>query len=222
MEEAYHYGVSFTMISPVGEIGAELSDPTCPEVTKVPTKKYYARDRDAFYVGGDNTVQLPENIDQLFDLYFKLHPDRKTGFHTACRLYNKALELRNTCASLSLVAAVMAIEALVNSSEDDGPVKKCEECGTLESIEKCSVCGMPRYRATSRFTKFICDFGSEDIKTFASALYRTRSKLAHGGLLREDLHDSGFCAGYKDEEKMFRMESLSLTRIAILNWLIKS
>lgn len=204
------------------ESGADLLEPTCPEVARVPIQKYYARVRDAIYAGEDNTVQLPENINQLFDLYFKLHPDRKTGFHTACHLYNRALELRTTCASLSLVAAVMAIEALVNCSGADAPVKVCEECGTPESVEKCSVCGLPRYRATSRFKQFLSDFGSEDLKKFANDLYKTRSKLAHGGLLRDDLHDSGFYAGKKDEERMFQRTSLSLARIAMLNWLIKS
>lgn len=204
------------------ESGADLSEPTCPEVTRVPIQKYYARFRDAIYAGEDNTVQLPESIDQLFDLYFKLHPDRKTGLHTACYLYNRALELRTTCASLSLVAAVMAIEALVNCSGSDAPLKVCEECRTPESIEKCSVCGLPRFRATSRFKQFLSDFGSEDLKKFANDLYKTRSKLAHGGLLRDDLHDSGFYAREKDEERMFRMTSLSLVRIAMLNWLIKS
>ena len=57
---------------------------------------------------------------------------------------------------------------------------------------------------------------------FAGTLYITRSKLAHGGLLRDDLHDSGFYAGDKDEEQQFRRNSLILVRIAILNWLINS
>ncbi|MCH8836573.1 MAG: hypothetical protein IIA60_02100 [Candidatus Marinimicrobia bacterium] len=205
------------------ESGSGLSKPTCAAVTKVPVQKYYASIRDVMYAGEDNTVQLPENIDQLFDHYFKLHPDRKTGFHTACHLYNRALELHTTSASLSLVAAVMAIEALVNCSRDDSPaIKVCEECHTPESIEKCPVCGLPRYRATSRFKQFLTDFGSEKLKKFANELYKTRSKLAHGGLLRDDLHDSGFYAGSKDEEAMFLRNSLSLIRIAMLNWLIKS
>jgi hypothetical protein len=215
------WGQLYYVLDPL-ESGVDLSEPTCPEVTKVPTQKYYARVRDAIYVGEDNKVQLPENIDQLFDLYFKLHPDRKTGFHTACHLYNRALELRTTCASLSLVASVMAIEALLNCSGADASVKVCEECRTPESMEKCSVCGLPRYRATSRFKQFLSDFGSEDLEKFANELYKTRSKLAHGGLLRDDLHDSGFYAGKKDEESMFRRASLSLARIAMLNWLIKS
>ncbi|MBW8035640.1 MAG: hypothetical protein FVQ79_08425 [Planctomycetes bacterium] len=210
------------IFDPLGS-GTDLSEPTCPEVTKVPIQKYYARVRDVMYAGEDNTVQLPENIDHLFDLYFKLHPDKKTGLHTACYLYNRALELRTTCASLSLVAAVMAIEALVNCSGADQPVTKvCEECRTPESIENCSVCGLPRYRATSRFKQFLSDFGSEDLKKFANELYKTRSKLAHGGLLRDDLHDSGFYTGKKDEERMFQRNSLSLVRIVMLNWLIKS
>ena len=201
------------------ESGTELSDPAGAKAARIPVDQYYKSVRDPMRAGEDNTVQLPENIDRLFDLYFGLDQNRKTGFYTACHLYNKALELCTTSASLSLVAAVMAIEALVNCVEDDGPV--CEECRTRESIDTCDLCGLPQHHATSRFKQFIMEFCSEELKKFANDLYKTRSKLAHGGLLRDDLHDSGFYAGHKDEEQMFRRESLVVIRIAILNWLIR-
>jgi len=114
----------------------------------------------------------------------------------------------------------MAIEALVNCHEDNGP--RCKECNAPESIEKCTVCGLPRYRVTSRFKNFLIKFCSGLPNKFANTLYQVRSKLAHGGLLRDDLHDSGFYAGDKDEEQSFRRETRIVIRKVLLNWLIRS
>ncbi len=186
----------------------------------IPMKEYYARLRDAISSGEDNIILLPENIDALFDLYFGLDRNTKTAFYTACRLYKQSLELRSTYASLSLVSTVMAIEALVNCVKDKA--QPCPKCGAPKSIETCPVCGLPRHRVRSRFKKFLLDFCSELPKKFADALYDTRSKLAHGGLLRADLYDSGFYGGDKDEEEGLRRKSLVVIRIAILNWLIRT
>jgi len=204
--------------------GVRLSDPEGAEAERIPVTKYYTCTRDAFNAGEDNFIRLPEIIDQLFDGYFGLDSNSKTAYYTACRLYNQALVLRHGSASLSLVATVMAIEALVNSLHGDGLTNVCDECSAPESIEKCAACGLPRHRATSRFKQFLADFwdDSREAMKFADALYRTRSKLAHGGLLRDDLHDSGFSAGDRDEEQMFRRISLVFTRIAMINWLIRS
>lgn len=205
------------------ESGSALSDPVSSDALKIPIAEYHARTRDAIYAGEDNSVRLPEDIDSLFDLYFALPPAEKKGFNTACLLYGQALELHRTHASLSLVAAVMAIEALVNCFADDRGAKRCEECGAPESIEKCPVCKSPRYRATSRFKQFLNDYWSnaEGASKFANTLYGVRSTLAHGGLLRDDLHDSGFYAGTKDEQQSFHRKTLIATRIALINWLIK-
>ena len=203
----------------VSKPGTELSDPAGAKAAMIPADQYYTGVRDAIYVGQDNTVQLPDNIDRRFDLYFGLDQDRKTGFHTACHLYNKALELRDTSASLSLVATVMAIEALVNCVKDKA--QPCPKCGASKSIETCPECGLPRHYVGSRFKKFLLEFCPGLTKQFANDLYKTRSTLAHGGLLRDDLHDSGFYAGDKDEQQAFRRESLVVIRIAILNWLLR-
>jgi len=52
-------------------------------------------------------------------------------------------------------------------------------------------------------------------------MYDTRSRLAHGGLLREDLFDTGFYAGEKDNEDGLRRNSLIVVRDAMLHWLFK-
>ena len=204
------------------ETGTELSDTSVAEVSRSPVSEYYSRTRDAITLGEDNSILLPENIDQLFDIYFELDSERKKSFYTACHLYNKALKLSSESASLSLVATVMAIEALVNCVKDKSP--RCSSCNTPESIETCDKCGVPLYRVTSLFKQFLNKFFSKtpEAKKFAQDLYITRSALAHGDLLRDDLHDSGFYAEAKDEQQMFRRNSYKVTRIAMLRWLTES
>lgn len=217
--DSHQWGQLGYLFDKFEEDGAELSDPAGAKAEMIPMKEYYARIRDEFALGEDNIILLPENIDVLFDLYFGLDPNTKTAFYTACSLYNQSLELRSTYASLSLVSTVMAIEGLVNCVKDKR--QPCPECNAPRSIETCPVCGLPRHRVRSRFKTFLLEFCSELPKKFADALYDTRSKLAHGGLLRDDLYDSGFYGGHKDEEQRFRRKSLVVIRIAILNWLMK-
>ncbi len=199
-----------------------FSTPQGAKLTVVPFQKYYKRIRDAYYGGKDNQIELPSNINNLFDIYFSLDATKKIAFHTACYSYNQALELtyKSMSASLSLIAAVMGIEALVNCDNSSG-TSRCSECGALKSIESCEVCGSPRYYATSRFKNFMTKYGPPNSKKFYTNLYNLRSRLAHGTLLlRDDEFDSGFHTGGQDEQQMFKRESLILVRLAILNWLL--
>ena len=203
-----------TLIKPT-----EFTTPQGVQLPVVPYQKYYKQIRDGYYAGQDNQIELPSNIDNLFDTYFSLDTTKKIAFHAACHLYNQALELNNKMPSLALVASVMGIEALVNYDNSNGTTS-CNECGAPESIEKCEVCGSPRYRATSNFKDFIGKYGSSDLNKFSDNLYKMRSKLAHGALLRDDEFDSGFYADNRDEQQMFRRASLIFVRLTMLNWLL--
>lgn len=198
----------------------KLSDISEYEVlNKISPSDYRKEKRDAFYVGkSDNNITFPEDIDRLFDLYFQLSHEDMKAFHTACKFYNQALDLKTTHPSLSLVSSAIAIEALMSS-------KKIErnECGHEKSIETCDVCGIPLHHLYSRFKTFFADYGatSDEVKKFASKFYDFRSGISHGDLLlREDLHDSGFYSGDNDEQAGFRRDSLNITHKLLINWLI--
>ena len=192
------------------------------EIRKIDVRKYKKHSRDSYLsceAEGSNDITFPDDIDGLFGKYFSLSNDNMEKFYTACKLYNQALELQTTHSSLSLVASATAIEALLNTK-----VEK-HECGHEKSIERCDnvECGMPIYGLNSRFKQFFLEYGSDSpaMRKFASKFYSFRSGIAHGGLLRDDLHDSGFYSGVNDEEQAFRREALSITNHLLINWLVK-
>lgn len=180
---------------------------------------YYHEVPDAYTSGQEFNVQLPEAIDALLDIYFALEDGRKSAFYAACHLWGQFLELRHTAPSMSLVAAVAAIETLANS--DNPASDRCPECGIHSSIERCPKCGAARYRLTSRFKKFIHDHAGSGLGNFADQLYVFRGNISHAGeLLREELFESGFTTGGKDEQMIFRYDCVRITHLAIVKWLI--
>ena len=205
----------------------EFSNPDCTPAQMLPVNEYYAqRWRDAQYVGQENHFDLPDNLDQLLDAYLSLEDNQKKAFYAACHLYNQALNISWDAPSLSLIAAVSAIEALIKNEQlnDGEKVTKCSECGAESSVETCSCCGLPRHRVGSRFREFLKRYGSPQLKKFSDNLYQFRSSIAHTGeLLREDLFDHGFYVGVdeKDEQEMFRKNALEVVRRTMVNWLLE-
>ena len=182
-------------------------------------KEHAKRFRDAIYASEEHRIIFHEHITFLFDKYFSLPEKEKTAYFMACHLYNQALFFSKSIPSLSMVAGVMAIEKMVNYETDDED--KCDECSAPKAIEKCNTCGTPIYRLRSRFREFMATFSHPDYGNLYRDMYDTRSRLAHGGVLREDLFDTGFYAGDKDEEDQFRRNSLIVVHDALIHWLLK-
>ncbi len=197
-----------------------FTEATCDDVPTVPVSEYIKRFRDARDCTREHQIEFPDTIDLLLDTYFSLSDIKKTAYFMACHLYNQALLFQNTTPSLSMVAAVMAIEKLMNAETES--TTSCRECGASESIEHCTTCNAPIYRARSRFRNFMASFSLPDQDRLYRDMYDIRSRLAHGGLLREDLFDTGFYAGEKDNEDRLRRNSLIAVHDALLHWLIRS
>ena len=203
-------------ISEYGGAVQSLTNIDCEQLPFVPTGEYYKRFRDTRGYTEDDQVDFPDNINFLFDIYFSLPSIKKTAYYMACHLYNEALFFQRTIPSLSMVSSVMAIEKLMNSEIDTN--KTCTKCGAPESIERCSECDTPIYRLRSRFREFMATHSLPDKDTLYRDMYDIRSRLAHGGLLREDLFDTGFYAGEKDNEDRLRRNSLIVVHDALLHW----
>ncbi len=207
-------------ISEYGGTVENFTNINCDSVPIVPTNKYMKRFRDTKGYTEEDQIDFPNSIDFLFDIYFSLPSIKKTAYYIACHLYNQALFFKNTIPSLSMVASVMAIEKLMNYETED--IATCKECGAPESIEKCTKCNTPIYRLRSRFREFMNSYSLPDKDKLYKDMYDIRSRLSHGGLLRDDLFDTGFCAGEKDDEDRLRRNSLIVVHDALLHWLIKS
>lgn len=156
------------------------------EIPLAPMGKYYNVVPDTLIVGQDFHIQLPEAIDALLNKYFALDAELKHAFYAACHLWGQFGELRSTAPSMALVAAASAIETLANLG-DSPEAANCPECGTPSSIEKCSNCGVPRYRLTSRFRNFMLKYAGTESGQLANKLYRFRGNISHAGdLLRQE------------------------------------
>ena len=165
-------------------------------------------------------VEIPDDIENLIDVYFDLDAQLRVAFARACELARTAREVWPTWRSLSLAAAVFAIDGLAHAA--DPPPTTCPECHQMTAEEKCKSCGAPRHGLTDRFREFVenhADVG-ELRQRFASRLYGIRSAIAHrGGLLREDEFDSGFSAGGSDSQSDYRDVAFTLTREVLRGWL---
>ena len=130
----------------------------------------------------------------------------------------QCLELRTVAPSLSLVAAVAAIETLVRS--DEGKPPTCSTCGIPQAREYCIECQVPIYGLRSNFKEFLTSYGGATLGKFANQLYDFRSGISHSGrLLRREMGDMGFNKGGKDEETLFGIDVPRVTRAAMVNWL---
>lgn len=207
----------------ISEYGGDIdkfTELTCEELPLIPTNEYYKRFRDTIGYSTDNQIEFSDNISIILDHYFALPALEKTAYYKSCHLYNQAIFYKNSLTSLSLVATVMAIEKLMNYKTEGS--KSCKTCGAPENIETCKECGTPIYRLRSRFREFMATYSLHDQDKLYKDMYDIRSRLAHGGLLREDLFDTGFYAGEKDNEDRLRRNSLIVVHDALLHWLLKN
>lgn len=196
----------------------EFLCPISEAVPRVPYGEHYKDLPDAYVVGQEFEIHIPDALDDFLEIYFALEADTKQAFYAACHLWGQAFDLRSNTPSMSLVASVSAIETLVNYM--DVPGSPCQECGISRSLERCPACSTPRYRLTSRFREFLKKYAGSDAK-FANRLYGYRSSISHAGaLLRAELFDSGFTKGGDDEQIIFRHATTRVTHIALVNWLI--
>ena len=189
---------------------------TSPIAKIIPADDYWRR----LGAGAEDTVEFPDDVEKLVGTYLTLPEQLRVAFARACELARNGREIWLASRSLSLIAAVFAIDGLAHAT-DPAPTT-CPECSQMTADQKCKSCGGPRYGLTARFRQFVeshADVG-ELRQGFASDLYGLRSAIAHrGGLLREDEFDSGFTAGGSDSQWDYRDVAFTLTREVLRGWL---
>jgi len=116
----------------------------------------------------DQRFDFPENIDNLFALYFSLEEDEKQAFLSSCSLFDQGMKLWSEHPSLSFAAFVSSIETLITVEHKD------------EKTETCKKCGQERYRITKKFSDFFGKYGSPtpEFNKYAQKIYKYRSRLS--------------------------------------------
>ena len=195
-----------------------LSDPHAAAAPVVPKAEYRER-----IVGAGSAVEFPSDIDELLDGSFALPAFSRIAFARACELGRLSRAVWPESRSLSMAAAVFAIEALA-ATAGERP-ERCEKCGQVLRSESCSACRAPIYGLTTRFRQFVEQHAESTALSegFATRLYNARSELGHSGmLLRDDEFDWGFTAGGNDSQQEHGDVGFTVLCGILGNWLVSA
>ncbi len=173
-------------------------------------QKINATDRTNYYalrgLSGSETLEVPENLENLFDRFFSLPLDAQDRFLRACYWLRHSWEVQHVSRSASYIALVQAIESLLGRTNE-----VCEKCGQL------------RHRITKRFQQFLESFVPEIKQSNArEALYKIRSGLSHGEFLFDNdrFQFFGMIEPKGARELSLGWQMGQVARIALINWLL--
>ncbi len=190
----------------------ELSSPA---INRVEPEEYYSRQFDPDLE--QHVVEIPTDIEDRIDSYLQLPPPNRIAMARSMEHLGLAKEMWGLSRSLSLVAAVFAVEAL-NKIDDPKP-EVCPKCNNLVSSERCEKCHAPKFGLRQRFRQFVNEYSQSGFD-LPIDVFDTRSAIAHGGqFLRLDEFDSQFTAGGKDNQQHLEYGVTQGVRFVLLNWL---
>lgn len=165
----------------------------------ISAKKYYSSDLHLC-----ESLTIPHNLEQSFNLALNLSELDKDKFYRACAWLYNADEIWNQSSSSALISLVTAIECLLEKEKDI-----------------CDCCNQQLY-LTKNFNEFIEHYSSADhrYKTTKKILYNTRSLLAHGEqMFSLDTKPSSLFDINMDKESFFKNDARYIVSSSIYNWL---
>ncbi|HEX8859617.1 MAG TPA: hypothetical protein VGC06_11115 [Actinomycetes bacterium] len=141
----------------------DFSDPAGHQkLTVVPDDKYYARDS----IRSDDDLSVPACLDAVFDRFENADLRTRDQLLRASYWFDAAGRVWHTSKSLSYIAAINAIEALLPEQKTD----------------PCPCCKRDRSPGpTARFRNFIETYAAAEGTEARSAMYGLRSAFVHGG-----------------------------------------
>lgn len=169
-----------------------------------------------------NELALVEDTNNLLDIIYSLETDWYSKFITACYWFYTANEVWITSHSISYVCLVTSIECLMNDVEKC----ECESALTEKSIEKCEICGEPKYRLGKSFKEFLEKYSNEEYSKLSkeekSYIYKIRSTMLHGEeVFARDLEPMRFLGYQINYEDDFHGKISRLVYKAVINWLLQ-
>lgn len=172
-------------------------------------------------------VVFPEQMELLYDRYYKLIGKEKQIFQNAISLFYKAISIKPDHPSLSFLCLVTLIESMtqIEFKDKNDQIEECPHCHTIKkSPWNCEKCESPLWGIGKKYKLFISKycFGNKptDVdNSFLNKVYSTRSKMVHNGEVMQ-LDDFWDAESINWEESFLHKDLLTFTRIALLNWLL--
>ncbi len=188
-----------------------FSKPKFKKVKKIDSFKYFNNGKpkgDGFNM----SIDYPDNIEYLLDIYFNLDKDIKKVLDNSINLFYQGIEIMSKSTSLSIVAFISAIENLANCDNRKNPEPKCSKCDNK------------KHNTSKKFKELVSKSISGDL-TIINEIYNLRSRIVHNGELHiADLRDFLKNKDYSFDNKDLRNNPIILyeieqiTRICLVNW----
>jgi len=199
-----------------------FSNPDFKKIELIRRKDYYWY--EPMY-GDKKEVDLPDNIDRVFEKYFTLPSDEKKICNSSLHQFSNGLDLFKTMKSLSFFSFVSCIETLVNFEFRNDKVEfECNDCKSIKSsTHTCNKCGKPIWGISSKFREFLFKYVANNIdaKKLYNKIYSIRSQITHTGFLLSG--DNFLDWDFSDKTEALNTkhaEVMQLCRRSVGNWLI--
>lgn len=151
-------------------------------------------------------MKVASNTAELFRIFMSLSGEKREKFVRALFWYRQADRLAAASASSAYLALIISIDALLPKQR--GPA--CPTCGL--SLGK---------SATDVFVEFMDRYapGDSEFQQSRKEFYRARSRLAHGGVLADDLSVSTILHPDVFRDWVTDWGARPLVRLALIAWL---
>ena len=174
-------------------------------------------------------LTFPRTIYDILEHYFNLDPKSRKVVDTIAHLICNGIDLNTKMKSMSFLSFVSSIETLVNyeyKDKKDGVEYECPDCHTVKSSPiRCPKCGKPIWGVKAKFKEFLKTYvakGEGSIKKY-NRIYNLRSEIVHNGHLLLNDEQIDWTESTKAESQwMTHMETMQLSRLALVNWLLKA
>ncbi|MBC7450537.1 MAG: hypothetical protein H7259_03515 [Cytophagales bacterium] len=191
---------------------SEFSSQSVPDIKLIDHFPYYMNDPnlDSDY---NKEISFPETIYMDIDSYFKQPVETQAVMDAAISYSVSAIELRQNKKTLSILAAFTSVETMVNFEFKD------------MEVTNCLICGQPQFKVSKKYRDYLLKYigdTSRNKKKF-NAYYSLRSKIVHTGQrFKTERLFNEVTQKEKDEEFLNHLEILQMSKLAIVQWLLKN
>jgi hypothetical protein len=194
-QEGYHYEGMCNHAEDFSDVAG------LPPIREVVPDDYYQWERRL-----GNALEVPSDLCDSFDRYYQLDAAAQDRFLNACYWLSQANQTAS--ASMRFLAAVQAIETLVDPST--GGVK-CPQCEVTKRPG-------PTQQFAAFLKRYVPSSGADD---GGRLLYEVRSGLTHGYLppFLTDTESLGMLHPTSDQQGGYLTLALTSARVGLRNWL---
>jgi len=158
-------------------------------------------------------ITFPHTIWLDLDSYFAQDEAARKIIDTAISYSVSAVEFRQLKKTMSVVAAFTAVETMVNFEFREMVPEQCDKCGQVQ------------FKVARKYRDYLLKYlgDSKANKKKFNDYYSFRSRIVHTGeRLKTELLFTDVGQEHRDKEFITQLEIIILSKLAIVQWLLKN